>query len=236
MLEVAGLNTYYGYSHILHGVSLKVPRGQVVALLGRNGVGKTTLVHTIVSFAKPTTGKILLNGQDITGHPTHEIVRRGIALVPQGRRVFRSLTVTENLTIPLRCSLGEESTIEPWKIETVFETFPTLRARREQRAGNLSGGEQQMLAMGRALVRGPQVLLLDEPSEGLAPMIVEEISKVIGQLAMIGMSVLLVEQNFRMALNLANNIFVMSRGQIVHESSPESLDNNEEIKSRYLGM
>jgi branched-chain amino acid transport system ATP-binding protein len=144
--------------------------------------------------------------------------------------------VTENLTIPLRCSLGEKSTIEPWKIETVFETFPTLRARREQRAGNLSGGEQQMLAMGRALVRGPQVLLLDEPSEGLAPMIVEEISRVIGRLAMIGMSVLLVEQNFRMALNLANNIYVMSRGQIVHESSPESLDNNEEIKSRYLGM
>lgn len=236
MLEVADLNTYYGYSHILHGVSLKLPKGEVVALLGRNGVGKTTLVHSIVSFVTPTNGKILLNGQDITGYPTHEIVRRGIALVPQGRRVFRSLTVTENLTIPFRCSHGEDSRIEPWKVETVFETFPTLRARRDQRAGNLSGGEQQMLAMGRALVRGPQVLLLDEPSEGLAPMIVEEISRVIGQLAMMGMSVLLVEQNFRMALNLAHNIFVMSRGQIVHESSPESLDNNEEIKSRYLGM
>lgn len=236
MLEVADLNTHYGYSHILQGVSLKVPRGQVIALLGRNGVGKTTLVHTIVSFVRPTAGKILLNGQDITGHPTHQIVRRGIALVPQGRRVFRSLTVMENLTIPFRCSFGENRGIERWEIETVFKTFPTLHARREQRAGNLSGGEQQMLAMGRALVQGPQVLLLDEPSEGLAPMIVEEISKVIGRLAVMGMSILLVEQNFQMALSLAHRIYVMSRGQIVHESSPESLEKNEEIKSRYLGM
>ena len=236
MLEVADLNTYYGYSHILHGVSLKVPKGEVIALLGRNGVGKTTLVHTIVSFVKPTAGKILLGGRDITGHPTHEIVRLGIALVPQGRRVFRSLTVTENLTIPFRCRLGQDSGIEPWAIDTVFRTFPSLRARREQRAGNLSGGEQQMLAMGRALVQGPQVLLLDEPSEGLAPIIVEEISKVISQLALVGMSILLVEQNFQMALNLAHRIYVMSRGQIVHESSPEALEKNEEIKSRYLGM
>ncbi|MFH0959986.1 MAG: ABC transporter ATP-binding protein [Pseudomonadota bacterium] len=236
MLEIADLNTHYGYSHILQGVCLKVPRGQVIALLGRNGVGKTTLVHAIVSFVRPTNGKILLDGQDITGHPTHQIVRRGIALVPQGRRIFRSLTVMENLTIPIRCSYGEDSGIEPWEIETVFKTFPILRSRREQRAGNLSGGEQQMLATGRALVQRPQVLLLDEPSEGLAPMIVDEISKVISRLAAMGMSILLVEQNFQMALNIAHRIYVMSRGQIVHESSPESLGKNEEIKSRYLGM
>jgi branched-chain amino acid transport system ATP-binding protein len=236
MLEVLDLNTYYGDSHILQGVSLKVPSGQVITLLGRNGVGKTTLVHSIVSFVSPRNGKILLNGKDITGHPTHQIVRQGIALVPQGRRVFRSLSVTENLTIPFQCSPAQDSGLKPWGIQEVFQTFPTLRARRDQRAGNLSGGEQQMLAMGRALVQGPQVLLLDEPSEGLAPMIVDEISRVIAALALQGMSILLVEQNFAMAIRLAHKVYVMSRGQIVNESSAEDLDNNEEIKSRYLGM
>ena len=236
MLEVADLHTHYGYSHILQGVSLKVNRGQIMAVLGRNGVGKTTLVHSIVSFVKPSRGEILLNGEDIAGRPTHQIMRRGIAFVPQGRRVFRSLSVTENLTIPFRCRAPKESQSKAWEIDKVFQTFPTLRARRDQRAGNLSGGEQQMLAMGRALVSGPQVLLLDEPSEGLAPLIVEEIARVIADLAQQGMSVLLVEQNFNIALRLAHTVYVMSRGKIVHESLPQDLAQNEEIKARYLGM
>lgn len=234
MLEVIDLHTYYGYSHILHGVSLTVERGQVLAVLGRNGVGKTTLVHSIVSFVKPTRGRIRLDGHDVAGSSTHQIIRRGLALVPQGRRVFRSLSVVENLTIPFRCR--SEGAVEPWDVETAFRTFPTLRARRDQRAGNLSGGEQQMLAMARALASGPQVLLLDEPSEGLAPLIVRDISKVISDLAVQGLAVLLVEQNFNMALRTAHWVMVMSRGQIVHGSLPQDLAGADDIKARYLGM
>ncbi len=235
MLEVKDVHTYYGDSHILQGVALTVPGGHVMAVLGRNGVGKTTLVHSIVSFVKPSKGRILLDGEDITDLPTHRIMRKGITLVPQGRRVFPSLSVAENLTIPFRCP-GEEGQVEPWKIENVYDTFPTLLAREHHRAGNLSGGEQQMLAMGRALVSGPKVLLLDEPSEGLAPLIVQQIAGVIERLAKQGLAILLVEQNFNMALSLAHRIFVMSRGSIVHESSPEDLAHNQEIKARFLGM
>jgi branched-chain amino acid transport system ATP-binding protein len=234
MLEVTDLNTYYGFSHILHGVSLAVKQGEVLAVLGRNGVGKTTLVHSIVSFVKPATGRIEFNREEITGLPTHQIVRRGIALVPQGRRVFRSLSVVENLSIPFPCrtKTGNNS----WDLEKTFQVFPTLRARRHQRAGNLSGGEQQMLAMARALVSGPDVLLLDEPSEGLAPLIVKKISEVIQELAGGGMAILLVEQNFNMALKTAHSVLVISRGQIVHQSTPQDLAANHEVKARYLGM
>lgn len=235
MLEVSSLHTHYGYSHILQGISLTVEPGKVLAVLGRNGVGKTTLVHSIVSFVKPSEGRIRLNGSDITGQTTHQIIRRGLALVPQGRRVFRSLTVTENLSIPFRC-LSERGAPAAWDVENVFQAFPTLRARRDQRAATLSGGEQQMLAMARALVSGPRVLLLDEPSEGLAPMIVKQISDVIADLAVQGMAVLLVEQNFNMAMRTAHRVLVMSRGQIVHRSSPEELAQNQDVKTRYLGM
>jgi branched-chain amino acid transport system ATP-binding protein len=236
MLEVSDLHTYYGYAHILHGVSLTVDQGHVLALLGRNGVGKTTLMHSLVSFVKPAAGRIRLAGQDITGVPTHQKVRRGIALVPQGRRVFRSLTVAENLIVPFRCPTKDNNATAKWDLERVFEEFPSLRALRNQRAGNLSGGEQQMLAMARALVSGPQVLLLDEPSEGLAPLIVREISRIIKGLAADGMAILLVEQNFNMALGTANRVLIMSRGQIVHESLPHDLAENHAIKARYLGM
>lgn len=234
MLEVTDLNTYYGYSHILHGVSLTVNRGEVLAVLDRNGVGKTTLVHSIVAFAKPATGRIKLNREEITGLPTHQIVRKGLALVPQGRRVFRSLSVTENLSIPFPCKTKTRN--NSWDLEKTFQVFPTLRARRDQRAGNLSGGEQQMLAMARALVSGPDVLLLDEPSEGLAPLIVKGISEVIQELAVSGMAILLVEQNFNMALKTAHSVLVMSRGQIVHQSTPQDLAANHDVKARYLGM
>jgi branched-chain amino acid transport system ATP-binding protein len=236
MLEVTDLKAHYGFSYILQGISLRVGRGAVIAVLGRNGVGKTTLVHSIVSFVRPSGGVIRLDGKEITGLSTHEIMRQGVALVPQGRRVFRSLSVTENLAIPFRCSFKTETTIRPWAMDQILEVFPALRARRDQRAGNLSGGEQQMLAVGRALVSGPKLLLLDEPSEGLAPMIVVQIAEVISGLAEQGMAVLLVEQNFNMALRLGEKIYVMSRGKIVHESSPEELAGNEEIKARYLGM
>ncbi|MBI5586635.1 MAG: ABC transporter ATP-binding protein [Deltaproteobacteria bacterium] len=234
MLEVKEIHTHYGQSHILQGISLTVKPGQVLAVLGRNGVGKTTLVHSLVSFVKPTGGRIHFRGGDITGRPTHQIIRQGLTLVPQGRRVFRSLSVLENLTVPYRCLSPAPN--KSWDIGTAFQVFPHLEIRKNQRAGNLSGGEQQMLAMARALVSRPQMVLFDEPSEGLAPMVVKEISKVIKGLADQGLAVLLIEQNFNMALNTAHEVLVMSRGQIVHRSSPQDLAKNNDIKSRYLGM
>jgi len=236
MLEVIDIHSYYGDSHILQGISVHVAKGSIAAVLGRNGVGKTTLLHSIISFVKPRQGTIHLDGYEITGRPIHEIMRRGVALVPQGRRVFRSLNVAENLAVPFRCPSLGEATIKPWEEREVFETFPILSKRRKQKASSLSGGEQQMLAIARALVSGPKLLLLDEPSEGLAPMVVKEIAQVISQLRNQGMAILLVEQNFHTALTISDKVYVMSRGTLVHESSPGDLLNNEEVKSHYLGI
>ncbi len=235
MLEITDLDSYYEDSYILQGICLQVPKG-VVAVLGRNGVGKTTLIHSIVSLVKPRRGMVFFEGRDITGKPTHEIIRQGLALVPQGRRVFYSLTVMENLTVPFRCPPSIGKRIKPWGEEEIFNIFPKLRERCNQKAGTLSGGEQQMLAIARALISGPKLLLLDEPSEGLAPLIVREIGKVIIGLREQGVTMLLVEQNFNMALSVSDKILVMSRGKMVHESSPKDLLHNEEIKARYLGM
>ncbi len=236
MLEVKDLHSYYGDSHILQGVSLRVAKGSITAVLGRNGVGKTTLLHSIISFVKPRQGTIRLDGDEITAKPIHEIMRSGVALVPQERRIFRSLTVAENLAVPYRCSVSTGTTIKPWGDEEVFENFPVLGHRRKQKAISLSGGEQQMLAIARALVSGPKLLLLDEPSEGLAPLIVKEIAQVIVRLRQQGMAILLVEQNFHTALTISDRIYVMSRGTLVHESTPEDLLNNEKIKAQYLGI
>lgn len=236
MLQVADLHTYYGFSYILQGVSVEVPKGTVVTVLGRNGVGKTTLVHSVISFVRPRRGAILLEGREITGRPTHEIMRQGVALVPQGRRVFRSLSVMENLAVPFRCPESGGNELRQRVEEEIWGTFPILQQRRGQKAGNLSGGEQQMLAIARALVSGSKLLLMDEPSEGLAPLIVQEIARVVSQLRNQGKTILLIEQNFNMAMSVADNVYVMSRGTIVHESSCEDLRHNEEIKSRYLGM
>lgn len=234
MLKIEGLHSYYGESHVLNGVSLDVPAGQVVAMLGRNGVGKTTLLHSTMSLVKPRSGSITLGGEELAGKPAHQIARRGLALVPQGHRIFRSLSVAENLAVARK--RGSFPGTRVWEEEEVYQAFPVLGQRRGQKAGSLSGGEQQMLAMGRAFVSGPRALLLDEPSEGLAPLIVKEIGKVIRGLTEQGMAVLLVEQNFQFAMEIADRVFVMSRGTVVHESSPAELARNEEVKSRYLGM
>jgi branched-chain amino acid transport system ATP-binding protein len=236
MLEVKDLHSYYGDSHILQGVSLRVAKGSITAVLGRNGVGKTTLLHSIISFVKPRQGTIRLDGNEITAKPIHEIMRSGVALIPQERRIFRSLTVAENLAVPYRCTVSAGTTIKPWGEEEVFQNFPILGNRRKQKAIRLSGGEQQMLAIARALVSGPKLLLLDEPSEGLAPLIVKEIAQVILRLRQQGMAILLVEQNFHTALTVSDRIYVMSRGTLVHESTAEDLLNNEKIKAQYLGI
>ena len=229
MLEVEDLHAAYGESWIVQGVSLRVGDGQIAAVLGRNGVGKTTLIHAIAGLNPPRRGRVRLNGQDIAGLPAHQIARRGVGLVPQGRRVFPSLSVRESLEVA-RGGSGR------WTIDRVHALFPRLRERGGNRASKLSGGEQQMLAIGRALMSNPDLLLLDEPTEGLAPLLVREVGRVIHQLKLEGLSILLVEQNLPLALSVADRTHILSRGQIVHSSRPDELLANEDVKSRYLGV
>ncbi|MGH7316659.1 MAG: ABC transporter ATP-binding protein [Candidatus Rokuibacteriota bacterium] len=228
MLEVDAIHTYYGESHVLHGVSLRVAPGEAVALLGRNGAGKTTAIRSIVGFTPPRAGRVVFEGQAMERWPAHRIARRGLALVPQGRRIFAPLTVRENLL------LGARS--EGWTLERVFELFPRLRERQAQSGGTLSGGEQQMLAIARALLTNGRLLLLDEPSEGLAPLIVREIGTILRTLKAQRLSLLLVEQNYHLALRVADRVYVMNKGQIVYEGTPAALDAAEEVKRRYLGV
>jgi branched-chain amino acid transport system ATP-binding protein len=229
VLELADVHTYYGASHVLQGVSLGVPAGQVVAILGRNGAGKTTLVRTTIGFTPARRGTIRFKGDDITRWPSYRAVERGMALVPQGRRVFPSLSVIENLEVARRDG-GR------WSLARVLELFPRLRERGPNRASKLSGGEQQMLAIGRALMTNPDLLLMDEPTEGLAPLIVREVGRVIADLKRDGLSILLVEQNLPLALSVADTVHVLSRGQIVHSGTPAALMASEDVKSRYLGV
>ena len=230
MLEVRDIHTYYGDSHVLQGVSLSLTRGQVVGILGRNGMGKTTLIRSIIGFTPPRRGQIMFKDRDITAWSSNRAVGFGLGLVPQGRRVFPSLSVMENLTVAVKGGSG------PWTVARVLELFPRLRERGAHRAGKLSGGEQQMLAIARALMTNPELLLMDEPTEGLAPLLVREVGRVIESLKAQGLSILLVEQNLPLALRVADHVHVQSRGRVVHSSAPDALWRNEEIKSRYLGL
>jgi branched-chain amino acid transport system ATP-binding protein len=234
VLEVEEIHTFYEDSHILQGISLKVDDGEVAAVLGRNGAGKTTLIRSIIGFTPCRSGRILFNGIDITHKPAYEIARLGIGLIPQGRRIFPSLTVKENLEIAMR-SRGEAGP-ESWTWDKLWALFPGLRERIRHRGRELSGGEQQMLATGRALMGNPLCLLMDEPTEGLAPLIVREIGRLIDQIKQRGLSILLVEQNLAFALRHADYVYVMSKGRIVYHSPPQELWQNAEIKSRYLGV
>src|SRR5215510_286510 len=228
MLEVQAIQTYYGDSHILQGVSVRVGTGGAVALLGRNGAGKTTLIRSIAGFTPPRKGRVVLDGQDVQAWPAHRIAQRGLALVPQGRRIFSPLTVRENLVLGARA--GE------WTLERIFTLFPRLGERAMQSGGTLSGGEQQMLAIGRALMTNGRMLVLDEPSEGLAPIVVRDIGRIVGGLKGERLSILLVEQNYHLALRVADRVYVMSKGQIVWEGTPSGLQANEDVKRRYLGV
>ena len=228
MLQVDSIHTYYGESHVLHGVSLRVAPGEAVALLGRNGAGKTTALRSIVGFTPPRAGRVVFEGQAIERWPAYRIARRGLALVPQGRRIFAPLSVRENLLLGARA--------EGWTLERVFELFPRLRERQAQLGGTLSGGEQQMLALARALLTNGRLLLLDEPSEGLAPRIVREIGTTLQALKAQRLSLLLVEQNYHLALRVADRVYVMNKGQIVYQGTPAGLEAAEEVKRRYLGV
>jgi branched-chain amino acid transport system ATP-binding protein len=228
VLEVDDIHTYYGESHVLHGVSLRVGAGEAVALLGRNGAGKTTTIRSIVGFTPPRAGRVRFEGRGIERWPAYRIARNGLALVPQGRRIFAPLSVRENLLLGARAS--------GWTLERVFALFPRLRERQAQAGGTLSGGEQQMLAIGRALLTNGRLLLLDEPSEGLAPIVVREIGEILQTLKAERLSLLLIEQNYHLALRVADRVYVMNKGQIVYEGTPAGLEAAEDVKRRYLGV
>ncbi len=230
LLEVDAINTYYGDSHVLFDTSLAVEQGEVVALLGRNGSGKTTTMHTISGVLAPRSGKVRLAGRDITGKPPFEIAKAGLQLVPDTRRIVKTITVEENL------QLAALTAKNPWPIARVYETFPRLAERKKNMGRALSGGEQQMLAIGRALIRDPQLLLFDEPFEGLAPIIVRDLVETTRKLAANGHTILVVEQNIRAALRLAHRVYVMSKGQIVFTGTPHDLESQPEIMHRYLGV
>ncbi len=227
MLTVDAIHTYYGDSHVLHGVSLRVEEGMVAAVLGRNGMGKTTLCRSLTGLTPARTGRIVFDGNDITAWPAQRIFSAGISLVPQGRRIFPSLTVEENLAIAVR-KRGRES--------TPFSLFPRLAERRHNRGNELSGGEQQMLAIARALVANPALVVMDEPTEGLAPALVAEVANLIRRLKGEGTSVLLAEQNAAFAVQVADVVHVLGKGAILHTSEPRALWENQAIKTQLLGL
>jgi branched-chain amino acid transport system ATP-binding protein len=231
MLRVRDVETYYGRSYVLQGVSLEVPDRSLVAVLGRNGVGKTTLVRSIMGLTPPAAGSVELDGVELSAMPANLIARLGVALVPQGRMIFPTLSVAENLTIGVRPGARGG-----WTLERVYGLFPNLATRARNRGNELSGGEQQMLAIGRALLTNPRLLLLDEPSEGLAPILVRQVAETIRHLRSEGMSILLVEQNLRLALEFADKVHIMTKGRMAYEGLPADLASDEQTKEQLLGI
>jgi branched-chain amino acid transport system ATP-binding protein len=233
MLEVRDLQSFYGDAHVLQGAALSIAPGEVVALLGRNGMGKTTLIRSIMGLAPPTIrgGSIRWKGAEIIGSAPHEIARRGIAIVPQGRRLFVSLTVTEHLTM-----LKSASETRGWTVDRAFQFFPRLAERRSHRGGQLSGGERQMLAVARALMIDPELILMDEPSEGLAPVMVQHLEGIIGELKRAGLGILLVEQNLYSALDVSDRVYVLESGRVVHEAGADETRRDPAALTRFLGV
>ncbi len=234
LLTLRRVDALYGDSHVLHDVSFAVKPRRVLALLGRNGAGKTTCMNAIIGFLKPRNGQILLQGEPIAGLSPESISRRGVGLVPQGRRIFPSLTVYENLMVAKRNPPSAVAHV--WSLDTVFDTFPRLRERQKQAAGSLSGGEQQMLAIGRALVANPRVLLMDEPCEGLAPLIVHEVGETLLKLMSQGFSILLVEQNTTLALKVADDVVILNTGRVVYDGTATEIAAKPELLHANLGV
>jgi branched-chain amino acid transport system ATP-binding protein len=230
LLEVNGLNSYYGDSHILFDVGLRVERNEVVALLGRNGAGKSTTLKSLMGVVKPRAGSVMLDGEEVAGKPSHTIAQRGMQLVHEERRVFGSLNVEENLV------LAGLTAKNKWSLDRIYEMFPRLKERRGSRGTDLSGGEQQMLAIARALIRDPKIVLLDEPFEGLAPVIVRDLMKACRDLAAAGQTIVLVEQNLAATLALADRVYIVNNGHIVHEGPANELKAQPDILQRYLGV
>lgn len=232
ILEVSGLNTYYGTSHILFDLSLHMKSGELVCLLGRNGSGKTTTLRSIMGLTIPKTGKTVFHGQDLRGKPSYVIARKGIGYVPDNRLIFPDLTVRENLEIAKKKSDHYKG--DPWSIERVYDTFPHLKKLDKHLGGHLSGGEQQMLTIGRTLMGNPELILLDEPVEGLAPLVVKDFADKLIKLKAMGVTILFSEQNIRFSLAIADRAYVINKGRIEYEGTIEDLSRNEAIKQKYL--
>ena len=234
ILELKGINTFYEKSHILHDVSMHVNKGEVVGLLGRNGVGKSTTLKSISGVVVPRTGSILFNGKEVVGMKPHQVTRLGVGYVPEERRIFPILTVHQNLLLGQKPGKLQNQIKEGWTIERAYALFPQLRARQTSKGGHLSGGEQQMLTIVRTLMGNPELLLLDEPTEGLAPMLVDTVSDVVREIHKAGISILLVEQGFEVILDLTTRAYVMSKGQIVFDGTSRELADNREVRETYL--
>jgi branched-chain amino acid transport system ATP-binding protein len=231
VLTIDNIHTYYGNSHILQGVSLKVKKGEVVTLLGRNGMGKSTTIKTVMGLVVPREGRVLLNGVNIAGRKPYDIARAGVGFVPEDRRTFPSLSVLENLNLPVRRGSGEG-----WSLEKVFQFFPRLKERESHKGFELSGGEQQMLAIARILRMKVELILLDEPTEGLGPLLVKAIGDIIAQIKREGITTLLVEQNSRFVTTVADRHYVICHGKLVYEGSNEDFAHQDEVKKEYLGI
>lgn len=230
MIEVTDVHAYRGDNYVLQGVRMAIADGCCTTLLGRNGMGKTTLVETIMGLVRPRRGRIEMDGTSTVGKEPFDIARRGIGYVPQGRHVFPSLSVEENLTLAARVKT------DGWTLERVYDLFPNLSQRRKNRGSQLSGGEQQMLVIGRALLTNPSLLVMDEPSEGLAPVMVEKVGEIVSQLREQGLAIFLVEQNYRLAVSSADKVYVLSKGQVVWEGTPDELEDSDDVRNEHLGV
>lgn len=234
LLEVENLNTYYGDSHVLQDMSLSVKEGEIVGLLGRNGMGKSTTLKSIMGLVTPRSGKVVFKGQDIIGLPPYRVARAGIGYVPEERWIFPNLTVMENLAMGIKGGKAHEADCNVWTVEKIFDHFPSLRSRQKSKGANLSGGEQQMLAIGRALMGNPALLLVDEPTEGLAPLVKKEVRNMLEQIGKAGVSILLVEQNLKIAMSLAKRVYVMKKGAVAFTGKMEELASRDDIRKQYL--
>ena len=235
LLEVKDLNTHYGPSHVLQGINLEIAEGELVALLGRNGMGKSTTLKSIMGMVKPTSGSVKLDGQEIAGLPPYKVARAGIGYVPEERRIFPGLSVLDNLLLGIKDGkIRNPDDPNTWTVDRIFHHFPKLKERTHQLGGLLSGGEQQMLSIGRSLMGNPRLLLVDEPSEGLAPIMVQEVRNVLAEINKAGVSVLLVEHNLKVALSLASRVYLMSKACIGCQASAEEMKVNSELRAKYL--
>ena len=242
LLTVTDIHTYYGDSYVLQGLSLSLSNGRIAAILGRNGMGKTTLVRSVAGLTPPRRGEILFRGRSLRGIPPYAIAQQGIAIVPQGRRIFRSLSVRENLLLPTSLlarasSRGADAqAVKRWNFEEMLKEFPQLAERIDNPGGSLSGGEQQMLAIGRALMANPELILMDEPSEGLSPRLVLQVQEIMQRLRSLGQAILLVEQNLQLALSAADDVYVLSAGQFVFQGTPAALATETQVLDQHLGV
>lgn len=234
LLEIKGLNSFYGLSHVLNNVSLDIEKGEIVALLGRNGMGKSTTLKSIMGLVRPKSGRIVFNGKDVCGQSPHRIAMAGIGYVPEERRIFPTLSVMDNLQMGIKKGRGHRSGSYAWTFEKIFDYFPFMKERTHQKGGHLSGGEQQMLTIARALMGNPELLLVDEPTEGLSPVMVDTVRKVLADARSAGVSILLVEHNFKMAMSIADRVYLMGKAHIGYSGTADELKSCPDVSTRFL--